>query len=348
MTSGTVEWINRANRTRSEVEGAIALFERSTGTSLHWVAKHHLVGGSGQSEDPFPRVEEHGGYLFGILYVPSNPADIYAEFDELVFVATHDEVLGSYSRTPRSTLDWPELFDTLSTDDVFDDLLQTGGRIIVRMLKTVVKQLVRDTENFGTQVNSIAVELGFGLDYGDPEAVVDELQAMSRRQRKDMRLRAATIRDRVASQRKEVPLMRRVTAETEAILARLANDELDLTADVNGTPRHLFTRELEIFVSDTYVDARHVSSLTDDIEYRLGMIRDYLKQVKDDENVMANRFTGAIASIMLVPTFIVGLYGQNFERIPELGWRHGYLFSWLTIAVVTIGQVWFFKRRKWL
>ena len=348
MTSGTVEWINRANRTRSEVEGAIALFERSTGTSLHWVAKHHLVGGSGQSEDPFPRVEEHGGYLFGILYVPSNPADIYAEFDELVFVATHDEVLGSYSRTPRSTLDWPELFDTLSTDDVFDDLLQTGGRIIVRMLKTVVKQLVHDAENFDEQVNSSAIELGFGLDVGDAEAAVDELKAMSHRERRRLQNRAAAIRESVAAQRKEVPLMRRVITETESILARLANDELDLTVDVTGTTRHLFTRELEIFVSDAYIDARHVSSLMDDIEYRLTMIRDYLKQVKDDENVAANRFTGAIASIMLLPTFIVGLYGQNFGHIPELGWKHGYLFSWVTIAVVTVGQVWFFKRRKWL
>ncbi len=78
------------------------------------------------------------------------------------------------------------------------------------------------------------------------------------------------------------------------------------------------------------------------------MIRDYLKQLKDDENVAANRFTGAIASIMLLPTFIVGLYGQNFGHIPELGWKHGYLFSWITIAIVTIGQVWFFKRRKWI
>jgi magnesium transporter len=84
------------------------------------------------------------------------------------------------------------------------------------------------------------------------------------------------------------------------------------------------------------------------IDDRLAVIHDYMKQLKDDENVAANRFTGAIASIMLVPTFIVGLYGQNFVNLPETSWRFGYLFSWGVIAVVTIGQVWYFKRRRWI
>ena len=60
------------------------------------------------------------------------------------------------------------------------------------------------------------------------------------------------------------------------------------------------------------------------------------------------RFTGAIASIMLVPTFIVGLYGQNFVNLPETSWEHGYIFSWGIIVLVTVGQVWYFRRRRWI
>jgi magnesium transporter len=51
---------------------------------------------------------------------------------------------------------------------------------------------------------------------------------------------------------------------------------------------------------------------------------------------------------MLVPTFIVGLYGQNFDQLPERDWDYGYLFSWGLILLVTIGQVWFFRRRRWI
>ena len=40
-----------------------------------------------------------------------------------------------------------------------------------------------------------------------------------------------------------------------------------------------------------------------------------------------------IASLLLVPTFIVGLYGQNFIHIPELHWRFGYWWSWCLIIV---------------
>jgi magnesium transporter len=55
-----------------------------------------------------------------------------------------------------------------------------------------------------------------------------------------------------------------------------------------------------------------------------------------------------VASLLLLPTFIVGVYGQNFERFPELQWRLGYLFSWGLIILSTIAQLAFFKWRKWI
>lgn len=348
MATTHVEWIDRGGTPTSALEARITAFEASEGIDLHWVARHHLVGGSSHHDDPFPRVEEHSGYLFGILYSPSDPDDVFAEFDELVFVATHDRVFGTYSRSPRSRTSWPDIFESMTTDTVFKDAAAGGGRIIVRMLKAIVKQLVRDAENFDKSVASFAHDLGINPDRSDFDSAADEVRAMSRAERRDIRRMIIDIGDRIAIHRREVPLMRRVVDETEAILEHLSHDRLDLTTDVSGVPRQLFNRELEIFISDTYVDARHVSSLADDIDYRLGALRDYLRQVKDDENVAANRFTGAIASIMLVPTFIVGLYGQNFVNFPELGWEYGYHISWAAIVTVTIGQVWFFKRRRWI
>jgi magnesium transporter len=57
----------------------------------------------------------------------------------------------------------------------------------------------------------------------------------------------------------------------------------------------------------------------------------------------------AIASLLLVPTFIVGVYGQNFRHhFPELAWRFGYAWSWGLIIVTTIAQLIFFRRKKWI
>jgi magnesium transporter len=55
-----------------------------------------------------------------------------------------------------------------------------------------------------------------------------------------------------------------------------------------------------------------------------------------------------IASLLLVPTLIVGIYGQNFRDIPETRWHYGYGFSWGLIIVATLAQLWFFKRKKWI
>jgi magnesium transporter len=56
-----------------------------------------------------------------------------------------------------------------------------------------------------------------------------------------------------------------------------------------------------------------------------------------------------IASVLLVPTFIVGLYGQNFQHhFPEIHWQYGYLWSWFLIVATTAVQLWFFRRKRWI
>jgi magnesium transporter len=80
----------------------------------------------------------------------------------------------------------------------------------------------------------------------------------------------------------------------------------------------------------------------------LAGIRDYLQgKIANDQNEVMKALT-AIASILLLPTFIVGLYGQNFRRIPELHWGFGYAWSWGLIIVTTIAQVVYFRRKGWI
>ena len=77
-------------------------------------------------------------------------------------------------------------------------------------------------------------------------------------------------------------------------------------------------------------------------------MRDYLQgKIANDQNEVTKRLT-VIASLLLVPTFIVGLYGQNFRNIPELHWGFGYAFSWALIIVTTIGQLAFFRWKQWI
>jgi magnesium transporter len=71
-------------------------------------------------------------------------------------------------------------------------------------------------------------------------------------------------------------------------------------------------------------------------------------------SVLANRtnevmqMLTVIATIFIPLTFIVGVYGMNFEHMPELQWKYGYYVVWGIMLAVAGGLLWFFKRRGWL
>ncbi len=54
------------------------------------------------------------------------------------------------------------------------------------------------------------------------------------------------------------------------------------------------------------------------------------------------------AAIFIPLTFIAGIYGTNFEYVPELHYRYGYFIFWGVMVVVAIGMLVYFRRRKWL
>jgi magnesium transporter len=54
-----------------------------------------------------------------------------------------------------------------------------------------------------------------------------------------------------------------------------------------------------------------------------------------------------IASIFIPLTFIVGIYGMNFEFMPEITWRYGYFMVWGVMLIVAIGMLIWFKMKGW-
>jgi magnesium transporter len=54
------------------------------------------------------------------------------------------------------------------------------------------------------------------------------------------------------------------------------------------------------------------------------------------------------ASIFIPLTFVAGVYGMNFEFMPELGWRWGYFVLLGFMALVVVSLVVYFRRKRWL
>ena len=58
--------------------------------------------------------------------------------------------------------------------------------------------------------------------------------------------------------------------------------------------------------------------------------------------------TLTLVTVVFIPlTFLAGIYGMNFEHMPELKWHYGYFILMGLMAIITVGIVMYFKNKKW-
>jgi len=110
----------------------------------------------------------------------------------------------------------------------------------------------------------------------------------------------------------------------------------------------LVTGITPVYLRDVY---DHIVDLVDTLEtYRDmvgGMIDVYLSAVSNRMNEVMKVLT-IIATIFIPLTFITGLYGMNFARMPELSYPYGYPAVLVFMLVVGLIEVWYFRNRGWL
>ena len=78
-----------------------------------------------------------------------------------------------------------------------------------------------------------------------------------------------------------------------------------------------------------------------------GMMDIYMSSISNRMNNIMKVLT-IIATIFIPLTFIAGIYGMNFQKMPELSWRWGYPAVLGFMVLVFVGMLIFFKRKKWL
>lgn len=95
----------------------------------------------------------------------------------------------------------------------------------------------------------------------------------------------------------------------------------------------------------------HVSRIIDTVEtYRdllSGIMDIYLSTNSNKMNEVMKVLT-IMSSIFIPVTFIVGVYGMNFDNMPELKTQNGYFLTWAVMLAIMLGMAYYFKRKKWL
>ncbi len=131
-------------------------------------------------------------------------------------------------------------------------------------------------------------------------------------------------------------------------LRRSVSPLRELLASIQRSDSPLLDAKTKRYFGDVY---DHVIRVTEAMEsYRdliAGMLDIYLSSVSNKMNETMKVLT-VFASIFIPLTFIAGVYGMNFEYMPELKWRWGYPALWTVFIGVSVFLLKFFKKKNWL
>lgn len=141
----------------------------------------------------------------------------------------------------------------------------------------------------------------------------------------------------VLEAKKSIQRIRRMTAHQRLILESLARGHLEL-----------IPRESLAFFRDIYDHFVRIADLAEaQREGAQSAVEAYLSMSANKTNEIMKVLT-QISTVMLPLTFIAGIYGMNFEHMPELKWPLGYPFAVGLMILTAVGLLVWFRRRHWL
>jgi magnesium transporter len=272
-----------------------------------------LLAPAQHADEPRPTLQAHGDYIFGVfllaIAVPKEDRVFYQEVDAIV---THD-VLLTVSKTPpgEQPYDPRPVRESCRADD-------EGGMMLYRLVDDIA-------EHYLDLVDALDDEI---------DELEDTVETAS----------SELTRNRLSELRHDLLHIRRTLSPTRDAVRRVVDNVIEVREG-----REVFPHEVEIAFNSAYDKLQRAFDGLELSRDLIASVRDYLQaKIANDQNEVMKRLT-AIASLLLVPTFIVGLYGQNFlHHFPEIHWRYGYLWSWALIISTTIVQFMWFRRRRWI
>ncbi len=109
-----------------------------------------------------------------------------------------------------------------------------------------------------------------------------------------------------------------------------------------------FTDSEQVRLRTLIKDINSLIEHTNFIFERLEFLQNtYLGLIDLEQNRVVKIFT-VVSIVLLPPTLIASIYGMNFDVMPELHWKYGYLFALALMVLSVFGTLWYFRRKNWL
>jgi magnesium transporter len=112
--------------------------------------------------------------------------------------------------------------------------------------------------------------------------------------------------------------------------------------------QQIFSRETHVYFQEVFDHLIRVADTIDTLRDLLGATMDaYLSVSGNRMNMIMKRLT-SISTILMSVTLVAGIYGMNFDFMPELKWRYGYVGAWSSMLAIGIVLFLYFRKIKWL
>ncbi len=267
-----------------------------------------LAAPSGDRE-PRPLLEGHGSYVFGVFVAILPLADEHEiSHQEICVVATPERLVTVRKTPPRGPAYDASVLEAAAAD-------ATVGVLIHRLVDDVADTCLDLLDTIFAEIDAL-------------EDRIDEM-------------RPSVVRLRLSELRHELLHRRRTVSATRGALRRVLDGRVDVGDHA------LFPAEVERLFGDTYDTLVRVTEELDVARDLLSGVRDHLQsKIAENQNEVGKKLT-VIASLVLVPSLVVGFYGQNFgSAFDEAYWSIA--VSTGLILTSTIVQLALFRWRRWI
>jgi magnesium transporter len=110
----------------------------------------------------------------------------------------------------------------------------------------------------------------------------------------------------------------------------------------------IFSRETHTYFQDVFDHLIRVADTIDTLRDMIGSMMDAYLSISGNRMNMVMKTLTSISTILMSATLVAGIYGMNFDYMPELRWRYGYIGTLVSILAVGLAIYFYFRKIKWL
>lgn len=310
MAVATERWIDLLDASEEELVARVP-------SQLHPKALARLLEAPAGKE-PRPLLRSHGEYVLGLFLVPVMVRDEDRVFYQELGLVLTPEAIVTVRKTPKDG--WPFDTEPIRAACRGDE---SCGQLALQIVEDIADAFLELIEKLTAEIDEVELHV---------EEWTNE-----------------RVRARLSRLRGDVARIHQILAPTREAVWEVADNRIELQSG------EVFPRELEIDFADAHDRLLRASEGLEFCRELLVSVREYhdsklaneANEAAQKQSEIVSRLT-VIASLLLLPALIVGIFGQALPNQPGLHWSGLWYVSVGLVVLVTIAQLIFFKKKGWL